>query len=89
MLICAIGTQDVLLLDDDAIQQIMFSMNRRLNIMRVYLRFRSTEDLPEAVKRKLGTGRFKAKVLQRTEGELIAKATRDIGGIVIRLMYIR
>jgi hypothetical protein len=57
--------------------------------MREYPGFKSAEDLPEAVKRKLGIGRFKAKVFRRSEGELIAKATQDIDGIVIKLMYIR
>jgi len=54
-----------------------------------HLRFRSTEDLPEAVKRNLGIGRFKAKVFHRREGELIVKATQGIDGIAIKLMYIR
>ena len=45
-------------------------------------------DLPPAVKRSLGIGRFKAKVFQRQGGELIAKAIQDIGEVIIKLTYI-
>ncbi len=45
-------------------------------------------DLPLAVKRSLGIGKFKAKVFQRPGGELIAKAIQDIGEVIIKLTYI-
>ena len=45
-------------------------------------------DLPPAVKRSLGIGRFKARVFQRPRGELIAKAIQDIGEVIIKLTYI-
>ena len=56
--------------------------------MAEHLGFRSAEDLPEAVKRNLGIGRFKAKVFHRREGEIIAKATQDVDGIVIKLVSV-
>lgn len=48
---------------------------------------RSTE-LPDVVKRTLGIGRFKAKVFQRPDGEIITKATQDIGEVMIRFTFI-
>lgn len=49
---------------------------------------RSSTELPDAVKRSLGIGKLKAKVFQRPDGELITKATQDIGEVIIRLTYI-
>jgi len=50
--------------------------------------FGSSTDLPDVVKRSLGIGRFKAKVFQRPDGEIITKATQDIGEVIIRLTFI-
>jgi len=50
--------------------------------------FESSMELPDAVKRSLGIGRFKAKVFQHPDGDIITKATQDIGGVIIRLTYI-
>lgn len=50
--------------------------------------FGSSTELPDIVKRSLGIGRFKAKVFQRPDGEIITKATQDIGEAMIRLTFI-
>lgn len=50
--------------------------------------FGSSTELPDVVKRSLGIGRFKAKVFQRPDGEIITKATQDIGEVIIRLTFI-
>lgn len=47
-----------------------------------------SDDLPEEVKRSLGIGKFKAKVLHRPDGEIIVKATQDIGEVIIKLTSI-
>ncbi|MFC1968623.1 hypothetical protein ACFLVX_04485 [Chloroflexota bacterium] len=52
------------------------------------LSLKESMDLPVAVRRSLGIGRFKAKVFRRPDGEVIAKATQDIGEVVIKLMHI-
>lgn len=52
------------------------------------LKVRSSTELPDVVKRALGIGRFKAKVFQRPDGEIITKATQDIGEVIIKLTYI-
>lgn len=52
------------------------------------LRVRSSTELPDAVKRSLGIGKFKAKVFQCPDGEIITKATQDIGEVIIKLTYI-
>jgi len=50
--------------------------------------FGSSTDLPDVVKRSLGIGRFKAKVFQRPDGEIIARATQGIGQVMVRLTFI-
>ena len=57
--------------------------------MRTPTKFSSSSDLPEAVKRSLGIGRFGAKIFERTDGEMIAEATQDLREVVIRLTYIQ
>jgi len=57
-------------------------------MMQKSLNLKCSMDLPVAIRRGLGLGRFKAKVFGRLEGELIAKATQDIGEIMIKLTYI-
>lgn len=52
------------------------------------LKVKNSTELPDAVKRGLGIGRFKAKVFQRPDGEIITKATQDIGEVIIRLTSI-
>ena len=53
------------------------------------VRIKTSGDLPEAVRRNLGIGRFRAKVLGRPDGEIVARATQDIGEVMIKLTYIR
>ena len=60
----------------------------RVNENRRSVKLDNSADLPSAVKRSLGIGRFKAKVFQRPGGELIAKAIQDIGEVIIKLTYI-
>jgi len=52
------------------------------------LKLQNSRELPDIVKRSLGIGKFKAKVFQRPDGEVIAKATQDIGEVMIKLTYI-
>lgn len=52
------------------------------------LGLRNSAELPSAIKRSLGIGRFKAKVFQRPDGELIIKAIQDVGAVIIKLTYI-
>ncbi len=60
----------------------------RVNENSQSIKLSRSADLPTAVKRSLGIGRFKAKVFQRPGGELIAKAIQDIGEVMIKLIYI-
>ena len=53
------------------------------------MRIRNSSDLPEAVRRNLGIGRFRAKVLGRPDGEILAKAIQDIDEIIVKLTYVR
>ena len=53
------------------------------------MRISKSSDLPEAVRRNLGIGRFRAKVLGRPDGEIVAKAIQDIGEIIVKLTYVR
>jgi hypothetical protein len=55
--------------------------------MSIPTRINSSTDLPEAVKRSLGIGRFRAKIFQRRDGEIIAKAIQDIGEVIIKLTH--
>lgn len=41
------------------------------------------KELPPAIKASLGIGRSRAKVLQRDDGQLIARAVQDIGQVVV------
>jgi len=50
---------------------------------------KEAKQLPESVKRSLGIGKFKAKILEREDGELIAKVTQDFGQVIISLTYIK
>ena len=50
--------------------------------------FGNSAELPDVVKRSLGIGRFKAKVFQRPDGEIIAKVVQDVGRVIIRLTFI-
>ena len=50
--------------------------------------FGNSVELPDVVKRSLGIGRFKAKVFQRPDGEIIAKVMQDIDEVMIRLTFI-
>ncbi|TET43311.1 MAG: hypothetical protein E3J60_00695 [Dehalococcoidia bacterium] len=59
-----------------------------INENRQSVKLDNSADLPPAVKRSLGIGRFKAKVFQRPGGELIAKAIQEIGEVIIKLTYI-
>ena len=59
-----------------------------VNENRRSIKLGGSEELPAAVKRSLGIGRFKARVFQRPEGELIAKAIQGIGEVIIKLTYI-
>jgi len=52
------------------------------------LNFKGATDLPMAIKRSLGIGKFKVKVFGRPDGEVIAKATQNLGEIVIKLIHI-
>ena len=62
-------------------------MKRQIGIKQG-LKVRSSTELPDVIKRSLGIGKFKAKVFQRPDGEVITKATQDIGEVIIRLTYI-
>ena len=55
--------------------------------MSIPARINSSTDLPETVKRSLGIGRFRAKIFQRRDGEIIAKAIQDIGEVIIKLTH--
>ncbi len=52
------------------------------------VRLTTSMDLPLSIRRSMGVGESRLKVFEREEGQLIVKATRDIGEVIIKITYI-
>ena len=52
------------------------------------VRLTTSMDLPPSIRRGMGIGESRLKVFEREEGQLIVKATRDIGEVIIKITYI-
>ncbi len=46
-------------------------------------------NLPEAIKSKLGIGKFRIKIIQHQDEEIIAKAIQDLDEVNIRLTQLK
>ena len=51
-------------------------------------RIASSNELPEAVKRRLGIGINKTRVFHLRDGDLLVKAVQDLGEVIIKLTHV-